>query len=249
MRGVIVLMAVMSVVPIDAAHPIDATKLCTARQRAELEPTVTIQIHDYAHVPGGWLSSATDIVTRIYRANGIRIEWHEVLQHGKRRKKSDKEEERTTNTPIAQVSLMILTPEMAARGRIPTDVLGYAAVPHDGGMGRIAYVIYDRIQRIAASGRPNEVELLAFVMAHETGHLLLGRGSGTESGLMKCHWDFRGIQQLDARKLEFSELQAGRIRNALMNDPRSPAMLARAETGMVETSTADACASATSAEK
>ena len=91
------------------------------------------------------------------------------------------------------------------------------------GLGRIAYVIYERVHQLAREGGRSESDLLAFVMAHETGHLLLGRGVRAPAGLMKCHWDRRDMQRLEARTLEFSEAHALRIRNALENKPAAEA--------------------------
>jgi hypothetical protein len=224
MRGVVVLLMAMAAIPIDAAQR------CAARAWPDRDMAVTIRIHDYERLPGKHLSRASDIVTRIYEKSGIRTEWLGVLQPDTHRKHSATEP-RTRDDQIADVTLIIVRPEMAARGRVPRDVLGYAAVPPDGSMGRIAYVLYDRIRQVAAKAPANEVELLGFVMAHETGHLLLGRGSGTESGLMKCHWDYRGVRQFDPLKLAFSELQSGRIRNALMNASPPPTLASIAGTG------------------
>jgi hypothetical protein len=207
------------------ALTIYVAQVWAAGECLERDSAVTVQIHDYEHLPSEWLSRAREIVTRVYGKIGVRIEWYGVLRQNTKGSRSATEQ-KASDGPFAQFTVIILTSQMAARGRIPEGILGYAAVPPDGGMGRIAYVIYDRIREIAAEGRANEVELLGFTMAHETGHLLLGRGSGTATGLMKCHWDRRNIQLLDARKLEFSELQAFRIHNQLKNGSSATTVVA-----------------------
>ena len=201
----------------------DAARVTASRQRPEHDAAVTIQLHDYEHLPGDRLLRASDIVTRIYAQAGIRVEWLAVLRQDTRRTRTGADPQ-ARDARVAQFTIIIMKREMAERGRIPADVLGYAAVPPGGGMGRIAYVIYDRIRQIAATGPAREIELLGFVIAHETGHLLLGRGSGTQTGLMKCHWDRRSAQQLDPLKLGFSELQAVHIHNRLISP--APALAA-----------------------
>ena len=74
---------------------------------------------------------------------------------------------------------------------------------------------------------------MGFVVAHEAGHLLLGRGARSTTGLMKCYWDRHKMQQLDALNLGFSELQAFRIRNTLKDGGL------RADSTCVTTSHAD----------
>jgi len=194
----------------------DGAQASTGHVTVESELAVTIQIHDYADVRSESLSRASDIVTRLYGKIGVRTEWIGVLRHGKRRAHSPVDRE--SHNRIGQLTIIILTPQMAARGRVADGVLGYAAVPEQG-MGRIAYVIYDRVRQAAAGAATNEDELLGCVMAHEIGHLLLPRGTQSMAGLMKGHLDHRDLRQLDVRKLTFSTLEASQIRSMLERNP------------------------------
>lgn len=223
MRGVLVFLLFLAAAPVDAAQP------CPRRDWSGRGLAVTVQIHDYEHLPGEWLVRARDIVSQLYERIGVQIEWSGVLRRDTRRTHATTDE-RERHGPAAQMTVMILTPEMAARGRIPKDILGYAAVPPDGGPGRIAYVIYDRVRHIAAQSPADVVELLGFVIAHETGHLLLGRGSASKSGLMRCHWELPDMRNFVALNLGFSDLQAGRIRSTVMNG-RETELLASRDAG------------------
>lgn len=177
---------------------------------------ITAQVHDYAHVNATQLRRSSELVASIYEKIGVQLEWLGPVQHPVRRAPLVEEGIRPP-ARVAQLTVIIVTGAMALRGGVPAGILGYAAVPSDGGMGRIAYVIYERVQQIAREGNRDESELLAFVVAHETGHLLLGRGVRSHVGLMKCHWDRRDMQSLDAQRLKFSEPHALRIRTALQN--------------------------------
>jgi hypothetical protein len=117
---------------------------------------------------------------------------------------------------------------MAARTRVSNTALGFAAVAPVG-MGRIAYVIYDRVRSTATDAAMSEVDLLGFVMAHEIGHLLLPGDSHPGTGLMKGRWHVRDFRQLDVLTLAFSEVEATEIRQTIQNG--SPALLARAGAG------------------
>ena len=181
-----------------------------ALSRSDADLTVTIRIHDYAHLPTESLSRARDAVTRVYASIGVETVWYDTLRFPIRRGHTGsggKEED----SAIAQLTINVVTPDMAARGHVPADALGFAAVPEEG-MGRIAYVIYDRVQRVAADARTNEVDLLGFVMAHEIGHLL---GLRSDAPLGKCHWDRSEVAQMNLRHLEIPPLQASRIRSTL----------------------------------
>jgi hypothetical protein len=176
---------------------------------------LTIQIHDYSRVPGGSLSHASAIVTRIFGKIGVQTEWIGV-ERGEDLLARAERHDATSRPSRAQLTLIILTPKMAARAGVADGVLGYAAVPAEG-MGRIAFAIYDRVRSAAARIPLNEGELLGFVMAHEIGHLVLPGDSPADTGPMKNHWDVRDLRGLDLRRLEFSEQQASVIRSTIEN--------------------------------
>ena len=156
---------------------------------------VTIQIHDYSQVPNDALSRATDIVTALYERIGVHMEWIGVLRKRKMDAPDPEHREALSTVPVAQLTIIILSPKMAASGHIADGVLGYAAVASEG-MGRIAYAIYDRVRSTARQLARNDGDLLGYVMTHEIGHLLLPRGPQPESGVMKGRWSLEDFRQV-----------------------------------------------------
>ena len=217
-------------------------RLASADERGLEELPVTIQIHDYSHVPVASLGRASRIVSEVYKQIGVRTEWIGIVRPAERRIEPD--EVGKGRPHIAQLTIIILTPKMAARGRVVDGVLGFAAVANEG-MGRICYVIYDRVRDTAAQAPTGVDDLLAFVMAHEIGHLLLPHGSQSESGLMKGRWAAQEFKQLDVRTLGFSALEARQIRNTIAND--KPTLAARAAPSA--SPAADACVTARNGER
>lgn len=199
--------------------------LLSADDRADSELAVTIQIHDYWHVSSESLTRAREVVNTMYERIGVRTEWTGVVQQSERHPGSAPRES-ISRIPIAQVTLIILTPRMAARGHVEEGALGFAAVPTEG-MGRIAYAIYDRVRDTAARAAMNEDDLLGFVMAHEIAHLMLPRGAHAEAGLMRGHWNVGDFRQTDVLKLGFSADQASAIRSTLLHNP--PTLAAHAQ--------------------
>ena len=201
---------------------IGSVPLLSADERGDGELAVTIQIHDYCHVSSGSLTRARAVVTAMYERIGVRTEWIGVVQQPARR-------DDVSRIPLAQVTLIILTPKMAARGHVAEGALGFAAVPEEG-MGRIAYAIYDRVRVTAARAAMNEDDLLGFVMAHEIGHLMLPRGAHAETGLMRGRWDVRDFQRTDVLTLGFSPEQASEIRSTLLHNQPTLAVNAEPQT-------------------
>jgi hypothetical protein len=205
---------------------VGSVPLLAADDRTDTELAVTIQIHDYWHVSSQSLSRAREVVTAMYERIGVRTEWMGVVQQSESHPRSPRRDS-ISRLPIAQVTLIILTPKMAARGHVEEGALGFAAVPEEG-MGRIAYAIYDRVRDTAARAAMNEDDLLGFVMAHEIAHLMLPRGAHAEGGLMRGRWNVRDFQQTDVLKLGFSPEQANEIRSTLLHN--RPTLAVNAET-------------------
>jgi hypothetical protein len=171
------------------------------------ELSITLRVHDYSSVPDEALSRATAIVTRVYEKIGVRTEWTGVARPAERHDEAGR--------PAAQMTIIILTPEMAARAGAREDALGYAAVPTEG-MGSIAFAIFQRVRAAARKIPAPEADLLGFVIAHEIGHLVLPSGSQPDlTGLMRNHWHIRDFQRVDLLTLDFSAEQARQIRETI----------------------------------
>jgi hypothetical protein len=185
-------------------------RFVSASEASAEDLSLTIRIHDYSRVPADSLSRATALVTRIYERIGVRTEWMGVARPAERATGPAE----TPPRAAAQMTIIILSPEMAARVHVAENVLGYAAVPEEG-MGSIAFAIYQRVRAAAGQIPAHEADLLGFVMAHEIGHLVLPRGLHADSGPMKNHWHVRDLQRVDLLALEFSAEQAREIRRTI----------------------------------
>jgi hypothetical protein len=240
MGGEIVMPRVFTVLLLTFA--IGSVRLLTAEEPVSEQLPVTVQIHDYWHVSNQSLAHARDFVTATYKQIGVRTEWLGVVQQNERHPGSaPRGTTARVPLPIAQITVIILTPSMAARGHVEEGALGFAAVPEEG-MGRIAYAIYDRVRDTAARAAMNEDDLLGFVMAHEIAHLLLPRGAHTEAGLMRGHWNVQDLQRTDVLKLGFSPQQVSEMRSTLLhNTPIRSADALAAESRSVDACTAAGC--------
>jgi hypothetical protein len=102
---------------------------------------------------------------------------------------------------------------MNAQVRNRLDVLG-TAYPDEQVAGYFAYVFYDRIQELAQRRRLGHA-LLADVMAHEIGHLLLGSTSHSASGIMCAHWNYEELRKVSEGAMSFIPSQSRIMRDRL----------------------------------
>jgi hypothetical protein len=57
----------------------------------------------------------------------------------------------------------------------------------------------------------NEGELLGYVVIHELGHLLLGKGSHSSVGLMRAKWEVGELRQAARGNLSFTKSEMERM--------------------------------------
>jgi hypothetical protein len=115
------------------------------------------------------------------------------------------------------VILRILFLETADRLPVANSALGFAPNTPEH-RGRIAYVFYNRIERITrtcmnksprlTSCDSDKIRMLAYVMAHEVGHLLLPAGHSA-AGLMGSEWNPRNLSLAVHGRLHFTAEEAG----------------------------------------
>jgi hypothetical protein len=185
------------------------------------QPGVTVQIHDYVHLKGESLARARDIVTRAYRNVGVGIAWLPDIIQQDMGGKSTEPPRQGARSSIPQLTINILSPAMAARGGVPQNVLGFVAVPTEGGMGRIGYVVYDHVPEIAAAVQSGEGEVLGAIVAHDIRRLILGNDGQSNEGAASDRGDGRKHEQVNPLALSFTSTDAARLRATLQNDAAS----------------------------
>jgi hypothetical protein len=174
----------------------------------EPEPlAITVRVRDTAQVPEDVLVQAQGDVTRIYRQASVDLLWATP-------------ESLCAESDAAQHTLLtvaLLSSEQAARidSGVTTDRMGFAARDTAGG-GRVAYVLYDRIDVLAEANGWDPARILAMVMAHEIGHLLLPYAAHSLDGVMREDWTNEDIQHAQRNLLFFSATERDLLRSRIL---------------------------------
>jgi hypothetical protein len=165
--------------------------------------TVTIHVTDNANLSPTELAGAEAYATAAYRAAGLHIVWSSAPWNP--------EAEHSAGPRSIDVRLVIVPRDMAEKKcraeKLGDSVLGVAISGASEARGRIAYILYDRIARVAALRQTPFVRALGHVMAHEIGHLLIGVNSHSDEGLMRADWNTR-----ERRPQTFTTSQVQQIR-------------------------------------
>jgi len=207
-RALVFVMTVLSIA---------CAQLSAAAQCLPNRPAVTVQIRDYARVKAKSLATAKEIVGRMYTRAGVGIEWLGDVQQDRAVAPAPSEAE-VSRDPSAQLTIDIVTASIAKRRGYSDDVLGFVSVPSEGGMGRVGYVVYERIKDVAAGGSSSTGDILGIIIAHDIGRLILGAGSGTFSGVMTRTWSLEELQRVNPMALAFTRTETERLHATLHLD-------------------------------
>jgi len=171
-------------------------------------PALTISVYDYAHISAPFLAAAEEDERRIFRKAGLETVWVSCFPKPE-----------TMESPSCRVVdrnhlvIKILSHALSAQDHDRNGAFGYALVD-DNGSGYYTYAFYDRIERVAEERKLGQA-LLAAVMAHEIGHLLLGSNSHSVSGIMTAHWDGTELRRISEGNMCFLSGQSRVIRDRM----------------------------------
>jgi hypothetical protein len=187
--------------------------------RTPLRPEVRISVHDYADVSTPLLIAAEDQAREIFRHAGLETVWLNCSP-----KLEKHEPESCYFADATHLTLKISPRAMNAQIRDRVDVLG-TSYPNEKGAGYFAYVFYDRVRELAQR-RTLGHTLLADVMAHEIGHLLLGSNSHSLSGIMCARWDAEQLRNVAEGSMSFAASESRLMRERVFTRQSAQAKLA-----------------------
>jgi len=197
-RSLVLILVAVSLLPLSFASLASASEIAHTA-------AVRVRIHDYANIAPAPLAHIQKLVGQMYHAIGVHTEWLGTTH--------PLGDDPTAAEPCGpnDLTIIVLTQEMAGRRMVPGAIIGYAAVT-PGEAGRVAFVIYERIRDLARRADADLVRVMSTVMAHELGHLLLPSGAHSGDGLMRGRWATADFRRPD---LQFSLSQAQEIRQTI----------------------------------
>ena len=162
-------------------------------------------VRDTAQVPDNVLTDAQTEVTRIFRQAGVEAVWRAPSS--------------SSAAPGERwLIIAILSREQTERlfPALTGDEVGTAASSSPTRRANVAYVFYDRVERLTGGDGFHLGPVLGAAMAHEIGHLLLDNAH-SQTGLMRAHWTKADLQLVQRSELFFTAEQGELIRNRITN--------------------------------
>ncbi len=170
--------------------------------------SLTVRIYNYAGVDAALVLEAAETAEAIYRRSEVETRWVLCELPGV---ESDLDQPCPGAQSPDTILMRIAPTAPKSQEGVHETVFGFA-LPSKGGFGTIASAFWDRISTTAGKSGMGPVHLLAFVMAHEAGHLLLGRNSHSQEGIMGAEWDEEGVVKIAQGGVSFIGSQKKRLR-------------------------------------
>ena len=189
-----------------------ATALCYPAAARASAPEITIHLYDYSGIEPGALTEVQHSAGAILGQAGIDVRWRNCLVPlpgvaGNPACAADVND--ATHFVVA-----VLPENMSRKIATGSKQFGMAVLSPESRFPRNAYVFLDRIVELAQGEMASWTPVLATVIAHEVGHLLLGSNSHFSVGIMRSQWRAGEIKRgLQMGKLTFTPKQAEQLRD------------------------------------
>jgi hypothetical protein len=152
--------------------------------------TIDLQMRNDARVPAHVLEQSQEEVTRIFAGAGLAVRW-------------------TETAPRFSVQIV---PQVLGFDQAASPVMGAALRRANGSM---AQIFFKQVHEFAHAYDVDLGTMLAYVIAHEIGHLLMPGNAHSPTGVMQAEWDKALVRDATRGSLTFTEAQVARIRAAL----------------------------------
>jgi hypothetical protein len=179
---------------------------------ANAQNVLTVRVYDYAGLSDNTVRNSFALAARFFQRAGLQTRWVQCPTHPGERQRFP-----GCRGPASEQDLVLhLCPESMEPPSLPPLAYGWA-VPEPGAP---AHVCVRRVAQAASASlresRPVSLAtLLAYVIAHEIGHLLLGPGTHSPGGIMKARWLPGDLHLMEMGALRFQSQQARRMRERL----------------------------------
>jgi hypothetical protein len=170
---------------------------------------IRIRVYNYARISNDVLAEAKNSVTAIFLQVHVETQWLAC-----RLSMADTGGDASCQQPFGPTDLVLrILPRL--KGDFWHSSAGFSVCSQDSEPGFIANLSYERILAAALPSQVPIGQVLGHVAAHEIGHLLLGTGSHSPTGIMRADWRRQDVQRASQGLLSFSAQQAELIQSAL----------------------------------
>jgi hypothetical protein len=195
---------------------------CVGRDVENGAQQVSVNVYNDAGVPANVMLRAEQSAGGIFRKAGVHVTWRNC---------EDMPQNLSSQQACGKTDGVNISIRLIPHSLTLTDSVFGTSFLDEHGSGIYGDIFFDNAQNMSETARVNLGEVLGHVIAHEIGHLLLGRDAHSQTGIMRPHWSKEELQNLAMGRLLFTKEQGRWMTEKL----RPGSMLARdSRTGKLE---------------
>jgi hypothetical protein len=177
-----------------------------SQQRPADMPQIALSVYNDARVPERVLAKAQRQATRIFSQAGVKLVW---IACSPSRRQGASDPACVNRMGGSHLAVRILPWSSTSGGA----VFGVAFLSPEG-HGAYSDVFYDSVEKLHEGWHIDIATLLAHVIAHEVGHLLLGEHAHAEFGIMRPKWQGEELRSIAMGGLLFtpSQIESFKVR-------------------------------------
>lgn len=189
---------------------VSAVALSTVTYAQQSAPTaISLRVYNSADIPARDLNRARRVLSDIFiGADGIGMTWQECGKADRSASPCQR-----VLAPAELVIRVVRTPIVPPGASV---VFGYSYVDTATRRGTLATVLANQIEDAAVRTHTDVSVLLARVIAHEVGHLLMGSADHRVRGVMRTRWSDAARRRLDSTEWSFSHDEAIALKQGVL---------------------------------
>jgi len=168
---------------------------------------ITVSVFSDVPVPRGLLDGAERRAGQIFSVAGVEITWINCTQAADTGPRPACTRDYGPDDFVLRITSHV--------SGVTSDAAFGVAFLGSNGRGRYADVFWKRAQAFDPDSSSRLDRILGSVMAHELGHLLLGRHSHSVTGVMRAHWGSNELRCINMGALYFLPEQGKRMRTRI----------------------------------
>jgi hypothetical protein len=165
---------------------------------------IAIGVYDYTHIAKPVLARAESETTSMFGRFGVHLTWAHCVDRGSV----------SPCRPLLGpgfITLNLVGRSMGSRIALNDRKLGVT-------LGKRIYILYQPIQDTIGDKDPERCQILAHIIAHELGHVLLPPKAHSDKGIMRSSWRLRDLQN----EISFTSEEEKQIRVSVVGLKAQP---------------------------
>jgi hypothetical protein len=169
---------------------------------------ITVRVSNRVHLSADKLAQTEFVTTQILRQARVRVVWLDCTLTG-----ASDEPLPACDRAMGQTDLVLnfVDEIRSLSSNMKEETLGFAMVPGGGELGNRAYISIHLARNAAREFVTSTEIILGIAAAHEIGHLLMGSGEHSRSGVMRARWEAKDIILAAKADLRFTDDQVEKV--------------------------------------